>query len=118
MDGSFNTEYGKVTVRENVLARIAGNAALECFGIVGMAAISPKDGLVKLLTRNSLTKGIKVTVEGNKVYLDFHVIVAFGVAISTIAENLISNVKYQLETLTGFEVGNIDIHVEGVRVID
>ena len=118
MKGNFNTDYGKVVIENNVIARLAGRTAVGCFGIVGMAALSKRDGIVKLLTRNSLTKGIKVTVENNDITIDFHVIVAFGVAISAVAENLISNVKYQVESITGFNVKKINIYVEGVRVID
>lgn len=119
MNGGFNTDNGTVIIDNKVIARMAGLTALECFGIVGMAALSRSDGLVKLLTRNSIAKGIKVdTDENNRVSIDFHVIVAYGVAISAVAENLISNVKYTVENSTGFKVKRINIFVEGVRVID
>ena len=86
---------------------------------VGMAAISMKDGLVKLLRRDSLQHGINVKItEDNKIRLDFHVIVAYGVNISTIADNLVNNVKYKVEAFTGMEIEKINIYVEGVRAID
>ena len=91
---------------------------MECFGIVGMAAVNMKDGLVKLLRRESLKHGINVSVRENKISLDFHVIVAYGVSISAVADNLIDNVKYKLESFTGMEIEHINILVEGVRVID
>ncbi len=119
MNGSFSTDYGKVVINNKVIARMAGLTALECFGIVGMAALSRSDGLVKLLTRNSLSKGIRVDINAeNEITIDFHVIVAYGVAVSAVAENLVSNVKYIIETSTGFKVRKINIFVEGVRVID
>lgn len=118
MNGSFVNEYGKIVINDKVIARMAGLSALECFGIVGMAALSKSDGIVKLLTRNSIAKGIKVTIEDEKVSLDLHVIVAYGVAVSVVAENLISTVKYTIENTTGFTVSKINIYVEGVRVID
>ena len=62
---------------------------LECFGIVGMAAVSMKDGLVKLLKRESLTHGITVDIRENRISIDFHVIVSYGVSISAVADNLI-----------------------------
>jgi uncharacterized alkaline shock family protein YloU len=84
-----------------------------------MAAVSMKDGLVKLLKGDSLTRGINVVInEENKLEIDFHVIVSYGVSISTVAENLIENVKYKVEEFTGFEISKINIFVEGVRVID
>jgi len=91
---------------------------MECFGIVGMAGVNMKDGLVKLLKMDSMTRGIVVTMENNKLVLDFHVIVAFGVSILAVSENLISNVKYKVEEFTGIEIEKINIFVEGVRVID
>jgi len=91
---------------------------MECFGIVGMAAVSVKDGLVKLLKKESLTKGINVIVRDNRLILDFHVIVAYGVSVVTLTENLRSNVKYKVEEYTGLTVEKINVYIEGVRVID
>ena len=87
-------------------------------GCVGMAAVNMKDGLVKLLKKDSLKHGINVTLNENKISLDFHVIVAYGVSIRAVSDNLIANVKYKVEAFTGIEVENINILVEGVRVID
>ena len=83
-----------------------------------MAAVNMKDGLVKLLRRDSLSRGINVQVKDNKISLDFHVIVAYGVSIRAVADNLIDNVKYKVEAFTGIEIEQINILVEGVRVID
>lgn len=119
MKGSMSTEYGIVTIDPEVIAKYAGSVAVECFGIVGMAAVSMKDGLVKLLKKDSLTKGIQVIIsEDNSIQLDFHVIVAYGVSISAVSENLISNVKYKVEEFAGMSVEKINIYIEGVRVID
>ena len=118
MRGYYTTNYGKIVVENSVLAKMAGLAALECFGIVGMAALSKRDGIVKLLTRNSITKGVKVEVEDNEITIEFHVIIAYGVSIATVSDNLVDAVKYQLENATGFTVKKINIIVEGVRVID
>ena len=97
----------------------AGSVAVECVGIVGMAAVSMKDGLVKLLKKESLTHGIQVSIsDENKITLNFHVIVVYGVSISAVSDNLISNVKYKVEEFSGMPVEKINIFVEGVRVID
>ena len=95
---SMNTHMGKIVVHNEVIAQYAGGVAVECFGIVGMAGVSVKDGLVKLLKMDSITRGITVTLnKNNKLILDFHVIVA---------------------EFTGIEIEKINIYVEGVRVID
>ena len=119
MKGSMSTDLGIITIDPEVIAKYAGSVAVECFGIIGMAAVSMKDGLVKILKKESLTKGIQVGIsDENKITLNFHVIVAYGVSISAVTDNLISNVKYKVEEFTGMSVDKINIYIEGVRVID
>ena len=112
----METQYGVITIDAEVIARVAGVTAMECYGIVGMAAKDVKDGFFQLLKVESLTKGIKVTIDENKLYIDFHVIVEYGTNISAIAENIISTVKYRLEEIFELTVEKINIFVEGVRV--
>ncbi len=118
MKGRMNTELGEIIINSDVIATYAGSVAVECFGIVGMAAVNMKDGLVKLLRKDSLKHGIDVSIKDNKISLEFHVIVAYGVSIRAVSDNLIANVKYKVESFTGIEVEEINILVEGVRVID
>ena len=118
MKGRMNTQLGSIVIDPEVIAQYAGLEAMECFGIVGMAAVSVKDGIVKLLKKESITRGISVTVVNNRLIMDFHVIVAYGVSILAVSDNLISNVKYKVEEFTGLEIEKINIFVEGVRVID
>ena len=119
MKGSMSTDLGTITVSSDVIAKYAGTVAVECFGIVGMAAVNMKDGIYRLLKKENLTHGIQVTIsEDNRIKIDFHVIVAFGVSISAVTENLISNVKYKVEEFTRLPVDKINIYIEGVRVID
>ena len=119
MKGSMSTDLGTITVSSDVIAKYAGTVAVECFGIVGMAAVNMKDGIYRLLKKENLTHGIQVTIsEDNRIKIDFHVIVAFGVSICAVTENLISNVKYKVEEFTRMPVDKINIYIEGVRVID
>ena len=119
MKGSMSTDLGTITVSSDVIAKYAGTVAVECFGIAGMAAVNMKDGIYRLLKKENLTHGIQVTIsEDNRIKIDFHVIVAFGVSISAVTENLISNVKYKVEEFTRMPVDKINIYIEGVRVID
>ena len=118
MKGRMNTQLGSIVIDPEVIAQYAGLEAMECFGIVGMAAVSVKDGIVKLLKKESITRGISVTVVNNRLIMDFHVIIAYGVSILAVSDNLISNVKYKVEEFTGLEIEKINIFVEGVRVID
>ena len=109
MKGRINNKLGEIQISSDVIAMYAGMTAVECFGIVGMAAVSMKDGL---------THGITVEVQDNHISIDFHVIVAYGVSICAVSDNLIASVKYKVEEFTGMEVDKINIYVEGVRVID
>ena len=113
---SMTTHMGNITIDKEVIAQYAGTVAMECFGIVGMG-ITVKD-VVKLLRKDNLAKGITVTINNNKLTLDFHVIVSYGVSILAVSDNLIDNVKYKVEEFTGMEIEKINIFVEGVRVID
>lgn len=114
-----NNDYGVIKIKPEVIAHFAGLQAVECFGIVGMAAISVRDGIVKLLKRESMSKGIDVKIDdANNISIDFHVIVAYGVSIGAVSENLCATVKYKVEEFCGLEVSNIRVFVEGVRVID
>ena len=117
--GIMNTNLGNVQIDKDVIAKYAGSSAVECFGIVGMATVNVKDGFAKLLKRESLTHGVEVAVtDENKITIDLHIIVSYGVSISAVTDNLISNVKYKVEEFAGLPVERISVFVEGVRVID
>ena len=119
MTGKMENELGKVVIDNEVIATYAGSVAVECFGIVGMAAVNMKDGLVKFLKKDYLNHGISVFIDdNNEITLDFHVIISYGVSIATVADNLMETVKYKVESFTGMTVKAMNIYVEGVRVID
>lgn len=119
MQGQMETKLGRIVIDSDVIATYAGSVAVECFGIVGMAAVNVKDGLVKLLKKDYLNHGISVDIdENNEITLDFHVIISYGVSIATVSDNLMETVKYKVESFTGMTVKTMNIYVEGVRVID
>ena len=118
MKTMMNTHLGNISIDSDVIANYAGSVAIECIGVVGMASVNVKDGLVKLLKLNVLSRGVTVHVDNAGLTIDFHLIVAYGVNILAVSDNLISNVKYKVEEFTGFPVEKINIFVEGVRVID
>ena len=113
MKGQMHTDLGQVIIDEEVIATYAGINAIECFGIVGMASVNMKDGFAQLLKRDNVSKGVHIKINDNKIYIDFHIIVVYGVT-----ENLIQNVKYRVEKFTGMSVEKINIYVEGVRIVD
>ena len=106
---SIDTHMGSISINNEVIAQYAGSVAVECFGIVGMTVANVRDGLARIL---------KPVGANHKLTLDFHVIVAYGVSIIAVSDNLLGNVKYKVEEFTGLEIEKINIYVEGVRVID
>ena len=118
MKSSVDTHMGSIQIDKSVIAQYAGTVANECFGIVGMASVNAKEGLVRILKKESVDHGINIKNQNGKLLLNFHVLVAYGVSILAVTEKLISSVKYKVESYTGLEVEKINIFVEGVRVID
>ena len=118
MKSTMNTHLGSVTINSEVIASFAGNVANECFGIVGMANANMTDGIVRLLKKDNLSAGVSVKNVSDRLRIDFHLIVAYGVNIKAVTDNLISTVKFKVEEFTGLPVEKIQIFVEGVKVID
>ena len=116
MDCKFQTGLGAVTVNEEVLLKVAGYTALECYGIVGMAAKRTTDGFVQLMGRENLGRGVRIRAAADSVDVDLFIIVEYGVSISTVAANIIDTVKYRIEHLTGVKVGSVNVCVEDIRV--
>lgn len=118
MGEEIREQKGEVKINPEVIAQYAGQEAMGCFGIVGMGAVSMKDGIVKILKSDRLSKGVSVTIKDNKISIDFHIIVAYGMSIQAVTDNLMENVIYQVENFTGMTIDKINVFVEGVRVID
>ena len=114
IDGKF----GQVSIDNNVIASIAGAVANKCYGVVGMAAKSRKDGLVDLLKIENMSKGIKITGENGGIVIEMHIIVEYGVNIKAICDSLVHNVEYTIEKSVGLKVNRVDVIVESVRVQD
>ena len=115
---SMDTHMGNISIDQEVVAQFAGTVAMECFGVVGMAGMSVKDGLVKLLRKDSMTRGIQVFLNNNKLTMNLHITGSHGVSIRAVSHTLRHSVKYKVEEFTGIEVEKINIFVEGVKVID
>jgi len=109
-------EFGNVTIDDQAFATIAGLAAMECYGVVGMSSKNATAGLFELLKKEQLSKGIKVTVQDDKLNIDLYIVLQYGVKISVVAANVIDRIKYSVETFTGVNVNKVNIFVQGIRV--
>ncbi|WP_163536757.1 Asp23/Gls24 family envelope stress response protein [Gracilibacillus sp. YIM 98692] len=118
MSIELNTNNGQVTITNEVIATIAGGAAVECYGIVGMASKKQlRDGLAEILRKENFTKGVIVRQEDSNIHIDMYIIVSYGTKISEVAHNVQSQVKYYLEKTLGLTIQSINIYIHGVRVI-
>lgn len=119
MTNRMETDLGEVIISEELIATLAGVAAIECYGLVGMSPRAKiKDGIAELLGRDNLSRGIEVTKEEDQLKVDLFIIVSYGTKIREVAANVQEKVKYTLERLTGLNVSQINVHVQGVRVAD
>ena len=116
MDCKFSTGLGLVSVNEEVILKVAGYAALECYGIVGMASKRTTDGIVQMLGIENLGRGVKVQINNDRVDVDLYIIVEYGISISAVAATLIDTVKYKVELLTGAKVNKVNVSIEDIRV--
>ncbi|MFD2655278.1 Asp23/Gls24 family envelope stress response protein [Gracilibacillus thailandensis] len=118
MSIELKTEDGHVTITNEVIATIAGGAAIECYGIVGMASKKQlRDGIAEILRKENFAKGVVVRQDEENVHIDMYIIVSYGTKISEVAHNVQSQVKYNLEKTLGLKIKSINIYIQGVRVI-
>ena len=107
----MNTDAGQITVDSAVYTNIAGFAATNCFGVKGMAVRSMTDGLVHLLRKEAMGKGVKVTFSpDNSISIDLHIMVDKSVNLSAIASSIISEVRYFVTKSTPFPSTDIDFN--------
>ncbi|MHB1651086.1 MAG: Asp23/Gls24 family envelope stress response protein [Desulfitobacteriaceae bacterium] len=119
MGKEISNRLGKIDISEEVIATIAGAAAIECYGLVGMASTRKiTDGVAEILGRENLARGVVVSIKENEVVIDLYIIVGYGVRISEVAANVMERVRYTSENLTGLNVSQVNVNVQGVRVLD
>jgi len=112
-----NNENGSVCISASVYTDIAGTAAMNCFGVKGMAARSVTDGVYHLLRRESAGKGVKVTFhEDDTISIDLHVMVDHGVNLTAVGDSIISEVRYVVSSTTGTEVRSVNVHFDSMMV--
>ncbi len=117
MAAEMSTTLGKITIAEDLIASIAGYAAVENVGIVGMNAKKASDSFVELFGKDNLRRGVKVTaVSPDVIDIDLFVTLEYGVSLPAVAKNAKSNVKYRVEEMTGVTVHAVNVHVENIRV--
>ncbi|MDE7300889.1 MAG: Asp23/Gls24 family envelope stress response protein [Clostridia bacterium] len=115
---SVNTSnvYGKISISDLAIAKVASNAALECYGIVDTVSRRFTDSLSELLHKQTGGKGVKVTTSGDRIFIDVYVIIKYGVSINAVAESLKEGIKYKVEKFTGMIVDTVNVNIIGVKL--
>ena len=107
---------GAVQISNDVLADIAGYAALECYGIVGMASPTLRDGVAQLLSMDKLRRGVRVSSDGEGVSVDLYVVAEYGTNLSEVSHNMSNRVKYVLTSNAEVRVDEVRVHIQGIKV--
>lgn len=116
MECKIRNDIGTIYITEDVMLKVAGYAALECYGIVAMSSKRAKDGLVQWLGRENLSKGIQIKMVDDMLDVELFIIVEYGISIAEVCKTIVDTVRYKLESMTGVKVRRVNISVEGVRV--
>ncbi|MCD7033821.1 Asp23/Gls24 family envelope stress response protein [Metabacillus sp. GX 13764] len=117
MSIELSTKYGQIDISNDVIATVAGGAAIDCYGIVGMASKNQiKDGITDILRKENFSRGVIVRQEEDRIHIDMFIIVSYGTKISEVASNVQNKVKYILDHTVGLSVDSVNIFVQGVRV--
>lgn len=107
---------GNLHVANDVLADLVGNAAMECYGVVGVCAPNAADGIAKILPASRLRRGVVVNSLEEGVHVDLYIIVEYGTNIATVSRNLIDQVSFALKEYARVPLAGVDVHVMDVKV--
>ena len=111
----FKSDQGDISVSSAVFSNITGMAATNCFGVKGMAFRSMTDGLVHLLRREAMSKGVSITYhDDNSISIELHIVVENGVNIPAVCRSIMNEVRYVLHKNTGVEVRAVDVCVDSM----
>ena len=114
---TVQTERGFIRISSDVFTILAGIAATNCFGVKGMTVRSVTDGLVHLLKRESMGKGVHITYNDNgTISIELHIAVDQGVNIPVLCGSIIEEVRYKVATATGVEIKSVDVFVDSMII--
>lgn len=110
------TNLGKIDISSTAIASLATRAVLKCYGVVAMASPNRRRGLRELFRRDHYRRGVKVQMVEDEIIIDLYVVTEYGMRISEVAHNIMSNVKFSVEKALGIPVSQVNVHVQGLRI--
>lgn len=113
---SYETRLGSIGFTENFLSKLIGHAVTSCFGVVGMMPSSRRQRLSEIVSKEqSLDTGIKVTGDADKINVEIHIMVTFGMNIPAIAASITEKVSYVVKEATNITVNKVNVKVDGIK---
>ena len=113
----LQTEKGRIQLAGDVFSKLTGAVATSCYGVKGMAFRSKTDGLVHLLRRESMSKGVKIIYNDDQsITIHLHIIVDNGVNLLAVGRSIQNEVKYSVSRLTGVEVRRVNVCVDSMVI--
>lgn len=106
---------GSIKISEEVIAIVSGIAASEIEGVAGMSN-SFTGGIAELLGKKSLAKGVKVELGETTTSIGISLMVEYGCRIPDVAWEVQEKVKRAVESMTGLEVLEVNIYVDGLVI--
>lgn len=116
MSVSTSNAYGKISISDLAIAKVASQAAVESYGIVDTVARRFSDTIAELLKKDAGGKGVRITTQGNRIFIDVFVIIKYGVSIEAVAESLKESIRYKVENFTGMIVDTVNVNVVGLKL--
>lgn len=112
---NIETDLGDISISPTTIASVAAHAVLETYGVVGMALPSLRDGIAELLQRDNSKRGVVVRTDAEHITIDLYVVLEYGLRISEIAHNIMSNVQFAIERTVGVPASHVNVHVQALR---
>ena len=113
----LQNDLGEIRISSEVFTAVTGSAATNCYGVKGMAVRSTTDGLVHLLKRESMAKGVKVYYnDDGTVAIELHIIVDNGVNLAAVSDSIMNEVRYEVGQMTGAKVQSVDVYIDSMEI--
>ena len=112
----IENHLGTIEISQEYFSYLVGQAASSCYGVAGMVKSGPKQGLRSVFSRRSYAdEGLRVRSEGDKLVVDLHISVIYGMNISAIAKSIVNKVRYTVEEATGLDVKKVNVYIDGMK---
>jgi uncharacterized alkaline shock family protein YloU len=112
-----NSHGNRIEITQHAIATLASDAVLRCYGVVGLTSKNRIGGIADRLAPDRVGRGIDVKFSDGEVILDLYVIVQYGTRISEVAHSVMHSVKYALEQALGVPVAQVNVHIQGLRLL-